>query len=74
MKSFNSQLQKIEKRLAQLAKILNKLYEDRALEKIIEEIYLTMNGTYESEYKELKSKQSELKDQIPNLLDYYNIT
>ncbi len=64
VKSFNSQLRKIEKRLSQLDKVLNKLYEDRALEKITEERYLTMNGTYESEYNELILKQSELKDQI----------
>lgn len=64
MKRFNSQLRKIEKRLSQLDKILNKLYEDRALEKISEERYLAMNGNYENEYNDLKSKKSELKDQI----------
>lgn len=64
IKRTKGELKKIEKRLVQLDKILNKLYEDRALEKISEERYLTMNATYESEYNELKSKQSELKDQI----------
>lgn len=64
MKSFNSQLRKIEKRLSQLDKILNKLYEDRALEKISEERYLSMSSNYESEYNELKSRQSKLAEQI----------
>lgn len=64
IKKTKGELKKIEKRLAQLDKILNKLYEDRALEKISEERYLTMNSTYESEYNDLKSKQSELKNQI----------
>lgn len=64
MKIFSSQLRKIEKRLSQLDKILNKIYEDRALEKISEERYLTMSNNYESEYNELKSKQSEMKVQI----------
>lgn len=64
VKNFNGQLRKIEKRLSQLDKILNKLYEDRALEKISEERYLAMNNYYENEYNELKLKQSELKDQI----------
>ena len=64
IKKAKSELKKVEKRLVQLDKILNKLYEDRALEKISEERYLTMNSTYESEYNDLKSKQSELKNQI----------
>ncbi len=64
VKSFNSQLRKIEKRLSQLDKVLNKLYEDRALEKITEERYLSMSTNYENEYNELKLKQSKLKEQI----------
>lgn len=53
-----------KKRIAQIEKVLNKLYEDRVLEKITEERYLSMNSNYENEYNELKSKQSELKEQI----------
>lgn len=64
MKIFSSQLRKIEKRLSQLDKILNKPYEDRALEKITEERYLSMSSNYENEYNELKSKQSDLTEQI----------
>lgn len=64
MKRATSELKKTDKRLTQLDKILNKLYEDRALEKITEERYLAMNSQYESEYNELKSKQQALTEQI----------
>ena len=64
IKKAKSELKKTEKRLTQLDKILGKLYEDRALEKITEERYLAMNGQYEGEYSESKSKQKILTEQI----------
>lgn len=64
IKKSKNELRKVEKRLAQLDKILNKLYEDRALEKISEERYLSMSSNYENEYNELKDKQTILKEQI----------
>lgn len=64
IKAARSRLKKVEKRIAQLEKVLNKLYEDRALEKITEERYLAMNGQYESEYKELKTEMEELRAKI----------
>ena len=64
IKAAKSQLKKAEKRLAQLEKVLNKLYEDRALEKITEERYLTMNGKYEAEYSELKVQSEDLRAKI----------
>ena len=64
IRKAKSELKKTEKRLSQLDKILNKLYEDRALEKITEERYLAMNGQYENEYNELKLKQQSLTKQI----------
>lgn len=67
IKSVKSELKKITKRIAQLDKILNKLYEDRALEKITEERYLSMNGSYENEYNELKERQNVLTQQIENI-------
>ena len=60
IKVAKSRLKKIEKRISQLEKVLNKLYEDRALEKITEERYLAMNGQYETEYKELKTEAENL--------------
>ena len=67
IKSVKSELKKITKRIAQLEKILNKLYEDRALEKITEERYLSMNGSYENEDNELKERQNVLTQQIENI-------
>lgn len=67
IKSVKSELKKINKRIAQLEKILNKLYEDRALEKITEERYLSMNSSYENEYNELKERQNVLTQQIENI-------
>ena len=67
IKSVKSELKKISKRIAQLDKILNKLYEDRALEKITEERYLLMNTNYENEYNELKERQNVITQQIENI-------
>lgn len=67
IKSVKSELKKITKRIAQLEKILNKLYEDRALEKITEDRYLSMNSSYENEYNELKERQNVLTIQIENI-------
>lgn len=67
IKSVKNELKKINKRIAQLEKILNKLYEDRALEKITEERYLSMNSSYENEYNELKERQNVLTQQIENI-------
>lgn len=67
IKSVKSELKKINKRIDQLDKILNKLYEDRALEKITEERYLSMNGSYENEYNELKERQNVLSQQIEKI-------
>lgn len=67
IKSVKNELKKINKRIAQLEKILNKLYEDRALEKITEERYLLMNTNYENEYNELKERQNVLTQQIENI-------
>lgn len=64
IKKIKSELKKVEKRLAQIDKVFNKLYEDRALEKISEERYLSMSSNYENEYNELKDKQTILEEQI----------
>lgn len=67
IKSVKNELKKINKRIAQLEKILNKLYEDRAFEKITEERYLSMNSSYENEYNELKERQNVLTQQISKI-------
>lgn len=64
LKKFKSELKKAEKRLEQLDKIMSKLYEDRALEKISEERYISMNSKYEAEYTELSEKVKQLKTEL----------
>lgn len=64
LKKFKGELKKAEKRLEQLDKIMSKLYEDRALEKISEERYISMNSKYENEYAELSEKAKQLKTEL----------
>ena len=62
IKTDKSKLKKAEKRIVQLEKVLNKLYEDRALVKITEERYFDMNGKYENEYAGLKAQAQALHE------------
>ena len=64
IKTDKSKLKKAKKRIVQLEKVLNKLYEDRAQDKITEERYLAMNGQYETEYNELKAQAQALHERI----------
>lgn len=64
LKKFKSELKKAERRLEQLDKIMSKLYEDRALEKISEERYISMNSKYEAEYIELSERAKQLKTEL----------
>ena len=54
------ELKTIDKRMDELNKILNKLYEDAALEKISEERYQAMAPKYEREQIELRGKRDAL--------------
>ena len=58
------ELRRVEKRLGELEKIANKLYEDRALEKITEERYQTMMAGYEQERVALLETQKTLTEVI----------
>jgi len=53
---YRRELTSIEKRLSELNKILNKLYEDNALDKISHERYTTMFKGYENEQVELQER------------------
>lgn len=64
LKKFKSEIKKAERRLEQLDKIMSKLYEDRALEKISEERYISMNSKYEAEYIELSKRAKHLKTEL----------
>ncbi len=58
------ELKRVEKRLSELEKISNKLYEDRALEKITEERYQSMMPGYEQERAALLETQKALTEAI----------
>ncbi len=59
------ELKTVEKRIVELDKILNKLYEDLALEKVTEERYQVMSKGYEEEQSGLKEWRNHLTELIP---------
>ncbi len=58
------ELKTVEKRTTELDKILSKLYEDLALEKVTEDRYQLMSNGYESEQAGLKGWQTQLGEII----------
>ena len=58
------ELKKVEKRLGEQEKILNKLYEDAALERISEERYQSIASIYEQEQEALKGQREALLTEI----------
>lgn len=68
------ELKKTDKRIGELTKILTKLYEDAALEKISEDRYQAMAPGYEQEQAQLKQKREALLSEInQNAKVYENI-
>lgn len=61
---YKRELKAIEKRLSELDKILNKLYEDLALEKLTEERYQVISRTYEEEQSGLKERRDQLTGMV----------
>ena len=57
-------LAKVDKRLSELTKILNKLYEDVALGKISEERYEATAPNYEQEQRSLSETRAQLEREI----------
>lgn len=57
-------LKQVDKRLAELTKILNKLYEDAALGKISEQRYEAMAPAYEQEQRSLSETRAQLERDI----------
>jgi len=64
-------LKTVEKRIAELDKIMNKLYEDLALEKVTEERYQTMSKGYEAEQSGLKERRNKLTEIITRAESVY---
>ena len=65
------ELKTVEKRLTELDKILNKLYEDLALEKLTEERYQVMSRSYEEEQFGLKERRNQLLELIARAESVY---
>ena len=65
------ELKKVEKRLGELEKILNKLYEDAALERISEERYQSMATGYEREQTALIGQREALLAEITQSEEVY---
>lgn len=61
---YKRELKRVDKRIGELSKILNKLYEDAALEKISEERYQAMAPKYEREQAALQGQREELAAEI----------
>lgn len=61
----------MEKRLSELDRILNKLYEDLALEKLTEERYQVMSKRYEEEQAVLKERRNQLTELITHAESAY---
>ena len=61
VKKLQGELKRITNRKNQIDKILQKLYEDKALEKISEDKYNSMSAAYDEEYTQLISRKSELE-------------
>ena len=66
------ELKKADKRIEELTKILNKLYEDVALEKISEERYQAMAPKYEQEQSELRGQREKLSAEIARNDEIYD--
>ena len=64
-------LRAVEKRMAELDKIIFKLYEDSALGRISEERYIAMSNGYEFEQSALKDKHTDLSEQLDKATEAY---
>jgi len=62
--SNKKQIADNERRIADLNRIFNALYEDKALGEISAERFIEMSAAYEQESKDLKSKTAKLKAEI----------
>ena len=65
------ELKKVDKRISDLTKILNRLYEDMAMEKISEERYQAMAPGYEREQEVLKVQREKLVAEISRSEEVY---
>lgn len=64
LKAFKREMKKLQRRSLELDKIISKLYEDRALDKITEERYASMVTSFEDEQKEINSKAKDYQAKL----------
>ena len=69
---YKRDLKRVDKRITELTKILAKLYEDLALEKISEERYQAMAPNYEREQAVLKAQRETLAAEIAQGEEIYD--
>ena len=60
VKTYNRQIVKNERRVAELDKLFNSLYEDKVKGVLSEERFIQMSASYEQEQAELKAKNTAL--------------
>jgi DNA invertase Pin-like site-specific DNA recombinase len=63
-KSYQKQISKNERRVAELNKVLRSLYEDKALGKISEERYNDMSAGYEQELADIKAQTAAMQTEL----------
>lgn len=63
-KEYKHQLKTIEKRIAELHKMLNKIYENWTLEKLTVERYQVMSNRYEEEQAGLKEQRNQFTEMV----------
>jgi hypothetical protein len=68
-KTYKKQITKNERRLADLDKIYRSLYEDKALGKISEDMYIEMTGGYEQERSDLREKTAALQAELDEYIN-----
>ena len=67
VKKLQGELKRITNRKNQIDKISQKLYEDRALEKIPEDRYLSLSTVYDEEHSQLTSRKEEIESLLTEI-------
>lgn len=58
------ELEKAKKRMAEIDKLIQRIYEDNVIGKLSDERFATLSNTYETEQKELKEKLPEMESYL----------
>lgn len=63
------ELEKAKKRIAEIDKLIQRIYEDNVIGKLSDERFATLSNTYETEQKELKEKLPEMESYLEAEID-----